>query len=88
MRTERRTVTPWWYILGGCLIGAAIGLLAAPLAGYELPKAAGEEEKPGLGSRLVAKIPMKVKLAGAVGAVEHAGREAFREMKQKARRRR
>jgi hypothetical protein len=84
MRAYREfgTVTPWWYILAGCCLGVALGILSAPLLGYETPKAAGEGEEPGLGSKVLAKIPTKVKMAGAVGAVKGAGGEAVREVRR------
>jgi len=77
---DSRIVSGWRYLFGGTALGFALGLLAAPrLLGLEAPD---EEEGPGLGKRLLDKIPGKVKLAGAVGAVKGASGEAYREYRQ------
>lgn len=79
------TVSGWVYVALGFVLGAAVGVLAAPLlrpqallAGPEAP-----EDKPGLVSRAFKKIPTRVKLAGAVGAVKGAGSEAYREVRHR-----
>ena len=78
-----RAVSGWWYILGGTLIGTALGLLIAPYALTELRAEEDETQEPGMASKLIKKIPTKVKVAGAVGAVKGAGGEAYREVKEK-----
>lgn len=77
---ESEDVSAWWYVAGGCLLGVALGLLAAPRFGYRLPE---EPEGPGLGARALAKIPRRVKVAGVVGGVKGAGSEAAREIRRK-----
>jgi hypothetical protein len=76
-------VSGLWYILGGTLIGMALGLLIAPYALTELRAREDETGTPGLASRLIKKIPRKVKVAGVVGAVKGAGGEAYDEVKEK-----
>lgn len=76
-------VSGWWYILGGTLIGMALGLLVAPFALTELREQEDETQEPGMASKLIKKIPTKVKVAGVVGAVKGAGGEAYDEVKQK-----
>ena len=72
-----KTISGWWYVLAGVTIGLALGVLLA----WEAED--GEEESSGLGARLLARIPRRVKVAGAVGAVKGAGGEAYREVKRK-----
>ena len=74
LMNERRTVSPWYYIVGGALIGVAAGIMLAPLV-----TAPEEAEGPGFGSRILKMIPAKVKVAGVVGGVKGAGKEAYRE---------
>lgn len=62
-----KTVSGWWYAGGGVVIGVALGAL---LAGPD------EDEGPSLLSRLLAKIPRRVKIGGAVGAVKGAASAA------------
>lgn len=35
---EQRNVSAWWFVAGGCLIAATIGVLAAPKGGEAKPR--------------------------------------------------
>lgn len=70
------TLSGWWYILTGALIGFGLGVAAAPKLGVTASKSEDT-----LGSRLLKKIPRRIKVAGAVGAAKGAGGEAYRELK-------
>lgn len=79
---RKESLSGWWYVLSGALIGFAFGVAAAPKLGVSA------EKSEGLGSRLFKKIPRRIKVAGAVGAVKGAGGEAYRELKERMIRRR
>lgn len=83
---ESGSVSGWTYVSLGFVLGAAAGLLAAPLLRPEAMTAPAEQEPedegPSAASKLIAKIPTKVKVAGAIGGIKGAGGEAYREIKQ------
>jgi hypothetical protein len=80
-RIERdESASAWWYLAGGIAVGLALGLLAAP--------ASEEEGEEGVGKRVLKRIPGRVKIAGAFGAIRGAGGEAYRELKARMERRR
>ena len=64
-----RTVSGWWYVLAGMAVGLALGML---ISNRE------ESDEPGLASRLLKKIPTRVKVGGAVGAVKGGTKAALR----------
>lgn len=86
-RYEDKPVSGFWYLLGGAAIGTIAGILLAPKAGSETREEIGEWRR---GARerarqLLDRIPGRVKVAAAGGAVKGAASEAFGEAKEKAR---
>lgn len=72
-------------VAGGLLEGCALGMLAILKGPELLGRGKAQDEKgPSLASRVIAKIPVRVKLATAGGAVKGGGKEAGRELKAKA----
>lgn len=81
------SVSAFWYLLGGAAIGTIAGILLAPKAGSETREELTEWRR---GARerakqLLERIPGRVKVAAAGGAVKGAAGEAFSEVKDKAR---
>ncbi len=73
----RESSSGWVYGLLGCVTGIGIGIVLAAMAEQE-------QRQKGVASRILEKIPRRIKVAGAVGAVKGAGGEAYREIKHKA----
>lgn len=82
-----KPVSGFWYLLGGAAIGTIAGILLAPKAGSETREELTEWRR---GARdrarqLLDRIPGRVKVAAAGGAIKGAASEAFSEAKEKAR---
>jgi hypothetical protein len=73
---DNNDVSPWLYVLAGTVLGA--GVAALIVAGQD-----SEDGEPGFISKVLEKIPTRVKVAGGFGAVRGAGSEAGREIKEK-----
>jgi len=77
----REPVSAWWYVGGGFLLGLAVGLLISPEAvryrALSQKMRLERPSRPGLVSRVLGWMPLRVKLAGAYGAVTGAGRKAY-----------
>ena len=72
------------YVGGGLLLGAAAAILAMLEISKRLNADEDEEnEGPSMASKIVSKIPTKVKVATVVGALKGGGGEAAREVSQK-----
>lgn len=65
-----KTVSGWWYVLAGAAIGVAVGL--------RLARPREEPGEPGLASRLLKRLPARVKVGGAAGAVTGGTKAALR----------
>ena len=70
---------------GGVAAGASAGLLAMLGVTRRLSRASkrNEGEEPSTAAALIARIPTRVKLAAAGGAVAKGGKEAAREVGEK-----
>lgn len=89
------TVSGWSYIFMGFACGVAVGVLAAPSLGLGEPHWQGDEpdkekegsDEPGIGKKILDKIPTRVKVktvtGGLSGAVKGGGGEAYHEIKKK-----
>jgi hypothetical protein len=71
---------PGRLLAGGAAGGAAAGLLGLLFAAQG--RRGKKDEGPSALSRLVSKIPIRVKLVAAGGAVKSGGKEAAREVKE------
>lgn len=92
MKEDRSTSTVGYFI-GGAALGAVLALLFAPKSGSDTRRDIGEawernsEKGRSVVSRLLERIPGRVKAAAAFGAAREGGREAYREGKEKIRER-
>lgn len=88
------TVSGWSYVFMGFACGVAVGILAGPSMGLGSPHWEGAEEpeddkgdEPGVGKKILKKIPTRVKVktvtGGLAGAVKGGGGEAYHEIKKK-----
>lgn len=87
-RTSKR---PGRAMVGGLAAGVPVGILyALQTVGKFAPKESERKRGPSFASRLLKKVPFRLKAAtvagGVEGAVKHGGKEAGRELKQKAKR--
>ncbi len=84
---ESRSVFPW--LISGVIIGAVVGMLFAPKGGMELREDLGDywgrarQRSRGFLGRVSEKIPARVKAAAGIGAVRGAGKEAYRQVKER-----
>lgn len=85
------TVSGYNLLFMGMALGTAFGLLVGPMLGLGTPRwdadsqeREPEDQEPGVAKKVLDKIPTRVKLAAAGGAVKGAGKEAYHEIKQKA----
>ena len=74
MRNQQESVSAWWYVVAGAIMGAGVATLLGSKAYDE------EGNETTLISKIFRKIPTGVKVAGGLGALRGAGREAGREI--------
>lgn len=82
---ERRT-SAFWYLLGGAVVGTVAGLLLAPKAGIDTREDLQDWRRQARerARSLINRLPSRVKIAAAAGAIKSGTSEAFTEAKEKA----
>jgi gas vesicle protein len=88
MWNEKSEAPVLWYMIGAAAIGTVFGMLFAPKKGSELREDIGQWGRKGrekgekLMTNLSEMVPLKVKVAAAVGAVKAGGAEALEVVKE------
>ncbi|MDD5658218.1 MAG: hypothetical protein PHF00_13285 [Elusimicrobia bacterium] len=81
METKDDAARPWRYFIAGTAVGLAAGLLASRGRREGRPG-------PGLGARVLRRIPARLKVAGALGAARGVAAQAYRDARRGLARRR
>lgn len=88
MENEKSRTSPLWWMLGSAAVGTVLGILIAPKKGSELRadidewRRKGRERSGALMRRVSAMIPLRVKVAAALGAVKAGAAEAVKVAKE------
>lgn len=86
---KKGAISSGLYFLGGVAVGAAAGLLLAPKKGSETREdisawgRRSREKTRSMLTRIKGALPIRVKAAGAFGAVKGGASEAFHEVRDK-----
>jgi gas vesicle protein len=84
MNEEKKGVPPWAYLLGGVVVGAAVGILFAPKKGSELREDIKDWSKARAEKGQAFLARMKKEAPAAIEHAKERAQEALAAIKEKA----
>lgn len=82
IQEQESSTSPFWYLVGGLIVGAAAGLLLAPQSGVETREDIEEwrqrslEKARSLFARVNDALPSRIRAGAAVGAIKGGAKGA------------